>query len=1601
MSPCRLWIPLLLLSASWACRAAAAPGPPVGSVSGIVVGAGGSRIGIPGAVVTAKDPWTGPLDTVRTDAGGAFLFRGLPAGRAVLEFRARGFAARGPVTVPVRAGDTVSGVRLVLAPTAVIEGRVVDREGRPLAGAEVSALDARTRTRGDGRFRLTEVRPVQLQVLARTSTHRESGSPTLTLRPGETRRIPEIALLRGRRVTGRVLDAHSRPIPRAEVGGAGRSTRTDARGEFRLGGLPPGGSIYVYARAYDYANQELPSDSSDVRDLTLHLLKMPREGPRLMLSMPRDTWLPGERVTATAWAPGSGAVEGRIEAAGNAGAPPVRKQSFRVAAGGRAALAFPAPSPGTYVLSAKAGGETKNLEFLVSEVALVAEQWPQRARVRAVRFADGAGVAGLPLMDESGRKLGITDAAGLAEVPLRTMMEVRSADPRRPARVVLGQDPVAPPPALLAVLTDRPAVRPGGSLGVKVIARSPDGAGLGAVADSCVSIEVAGAESDPVTRQGRLDASGVAVDSLTLPSKLQFGAARLTVRASGATATRMLPLTSRPTPELSVLITPDRAVALPGDTVRAMVTVRREDGLPASSVNVTYSVNEWGGGYDWGPDRGFGGPVWTGLARREQRLTDARGEVEFLEVLPGLLAGDTDLHLDVVAQEPGGEAVSASGLVHALASARHVSFLAAEASVAGRPLVATFRLLALPRRPVASGGIRVELYRLVRGRRAHKAVFLESATLATGADGEAQWKSGVRAKAGTEYRVRASAADSLGRVAQADYTWWTPGLADGEESEVTFELTAAADTVESREAGARFRIRAGFAGVAHVAFAGREPLAWLPDIRFTPGVTEFTVPGGCFGAGGVRVAAYAAFAGDVHRGEATVTVRRDAVRLRVEVKPERDALAPRDTMRLEVTTRDASGRPVSAEVALTAYDRGMLAFGPDANPDLLDAFWGPRPLPLEVRSGVRRHERAGGKDSEADVRRDFRDVAFWAPRLVTGPDGSARVAFRVPDNLTTWRVTAHAVAAGTAVGMARADVVVRRPVALQLSRPEALVAGDSVALRVVLREAKGEPERHFRDWQVEVRGGTWAGPAPEVTVSPEKPGAWVLPVRVAADAETLRVTVVARGEGAADGLERAIPVTRPWRTLFGSGAPPGSALDSTVTLRWAAPLLSAALQEGGMPDWVPREPGPERLAALAARENLLRLGLGPLCRPLHGGGEEPDEPGPGDPRRAADAAGAGATARERARMFDALGRPGSLLRPDRSLDIHAARMALLAATVGRDVPEPAVLRQVRAMAASVAEALAKQRITPEERGAALRVLAAVSDRFGLTGGGAAMDAGPRAFPEGAIRRDFSTPYPAEQVWWAADPARGGADRGGAQARVAQLAVLGGRGRGWGGLWTRVVLSHLDSSDVAGVAARLPSEPAARGEIPGDLVSWEPKPEVVPVGADRGEAGGLRVTHRRAHAPLSSPVDTSMGALAVKLYRDLPDTNAWGEPGTRPVECAGRLRLGETVRMEVRTTRAVECEALEMVVPLCGAFDTRPPAGSEGSEARPAWTRDRRLPGRIECKAWRPHQAGALVWEARLRVTHEGRFTQLPPVLRSTVFPELYLPGPALGIEVGP
>src|SRR5207248_667366 len=80
-------------------------------------------------------------------------------------------------------------------------------------------------------------------------------------------------------------------------------------------------------------------------------------------------------------------------------------------------------------------------------------------------------------------------------------------------------------------------------------------------------------------------------------------------------------------------------------------------------------------------------------------------------------------------------------------------------------------------------------------------------------------------------------------------------------------------------------------------------------------------------------------------------------------------------------------------------------------------------------------EMPSGSVSLARLRQDFRETATWQPQLRTGADGMARTTFRLPDSLTSYRLTAVALTKDTEIGTAKAQVRAQLPLAVQVFLP--------------------------------------------------------------------------------------------------------------------------------------------------------------------------------------------------------------------------------------------------------------------------------------------------------------------------------------------------------------------------------------------------------------------------------------------------------------------------------------------------------------------------------------------------------------------------------------
>ncbi len=104
----------------------------------------------------------------------------------------------------------------------------------------------------------------------------------------------------------------------------------------------------------------------------------------------------------------------------------------------------------------------------------------------------------------------------------------------------------------------------------------------------------------------------------------------------------------------------------------------------------------------------------------------------------------------------------------------------------------------------------------------------------------------------------------------------------------------------------------------------------------------------------------------------------------------------------------------------------------------------------EEKSTVAARGGSAGESPQASsqpmIRREFADLAFWAGSVESDKDGNAEVSFKMPENLTDWKIRTWTMGSGTRVGQGESDVVTTKNLLVRLQAPRFFVEKDEVVL---------------------------------------------------------------------------------------------------------------------------------------------------------------------------------------------------------------------------------------------------------------------------------------------------------------------------------------------------------------------------------------------------------------------------------------------------------------------------------------------------------------------------------------------------------------------------
>ncbi|MBI3738983.1 MAG: Ig-like domain-containing protein, partial [Chloroflexi bacterium] len=187
--------------------------------------------------------------------------------------------------------------------------------------------------------------------------------------------------------------------------------------------------------------------------------------------------------------------------------------------------------------------------------------------------------------------------------------------------------------------------------------------------------------------------------------------------------------------------------------------------------------------------------------------------------------------------------------------------------------------------------------------------------------------------------------------------------------------------------------------------------------------------------------------------------------LDVKITADKKSAGPGDKVTYTITTKDANGKPVSADVSLAVVDKAALALAPSNSAPILTSFYSAQSLNVQTALGLvssaddfnaqyRQSIPEGGGSGGGGggdlgiitVRQDFKDTAAFRGQVTTDASGMAQVTVQLPENLTTWVADARAATTDSKVGQATQELVSTKPLFIELQTPRFFTSGDEARL---------------------------------------------------------------------------------------------------------------------------------------------------------------------------------------------------------------------------------------------------------------------------------------------------------------------------------------------------------------------------------------------------------------------------------------------------------------------------------------------------------------------------------------------------------------------------
>lgn len=810
---------------------------------------------------------------------------------------------------------------------------------------------------------------------------------------------------------------------------------------------------------------------------------------------------------------------------------------------------------GIYWLQAKGPNLTAGTWFVVSKIALVGKHAGDDALAYVTDIVTGQAVpnASVGYADETGfHEAGKTSAEGIAHFSLNSKKIMIAAVGESKAFVDLNRYDDNKPQLRVVGYTDRTIYRPGDTVYYKGLVRQLKDKAYTILPAQKVPVELRDEDDNVVSKATvPLNDMGSYAGQFSLSKEASPGYYSVVATVNDSEYRTSVSVAAYRKPTYSIVVTPEKPFYVQGDHAKMKVKAEYYFGGPVPGAKVEayiYREAYWDPAlYD--PDyaeyfadtaEGTGGDF---VGESKNLVTDDRGEaiVEFDTKADGEADLDYRYNVSVSIVDEGGKYFDGSGSVQVM---RGDFGLSVEPSVyiqkPNTPIPVTIRASSLDGKSLSQ--TQVELTYGIRVWNGENDEFYkpQKQTVTLGPDGTATVN--LTCERGGSFDVEARAKDSRGNQILGRGNVWIDGvLADNAmpETKLTVE-------VDKKKYGPGDNVKALIScdkpgGQALVTIEA-DQIYDTKVVSLTSKAITLDFP--------VDVVKYTpnvfisvAYVKNKEFSEAQrkVVITDPSRKLKIDIKADKSNYHPGDVATYEVTTQTESGQPTPAEVSVGVVDESIYALSED-HLDLLKEFYPIRYNQVETQYSFPDLYLDGGDKAptSVQVRRLFKDTAFWAPTVLTDASGHASVTVQLPDNLTTWRATATGITAKTEVGRAVTKVMSNKDLMVRLETPAFMVGTDQQMIKAVIHNNTGQDATI--KVQLQAEGVQIDGNLSQDVTIPKSGVQTVTYMATPKVAGTAVFTAKAWIDGgASDGVEAKVPVQPHGRTVA-----QGFAGDSTV-----------------------------------------------------------------------------------------------------------------------------------------------------------------------------------------------------------------------------------------------------------------------------------------------------------------------------------------------------------------------------------------------------------------------------------------------------------------------